>query len=502
MAIIYGSNAPDTLNGTSGNDDVFGWDVANAEDDVGPADDDDLLQGHGGADDLYGGAGDDRVKGGAGSDDLFGGAGVDTLEGGDGDDDFHGAVNDELFGGAGGDSFTLHGASAYGGAGDDFFYLFGNDLPVVADAGAGHDRLTIYGGTADGIFLDMSGPETTLNGMTLVDFESASAQGSDSADSMIGGDFYDSFTGFGGDDTLMGGGGDDRFGYSYGDGSDKIFGGSGIDLLEIYYYHAGEALNLNLLADSSAGDGLQVSGVEELNFYGGRFDDRVTGGDRADAIYGERGNNTLRGGGGNDFIYVRAGESLLNGGSGTDTIIGGKGNDILEGGGGIRDTLFGNDGDDHLTVGAESAGLFGGSGSDTLMGGKGDDTLLGGGGGVDLRYGGGSGVDLLYGGGGSDVFEFRTTPQADRWGKIMNFSSGNDVIFLASPAFSALPDGPLGAESFVEGTRALDDNDHVIYDQATGVIRYDPDGAGGTAAVIFARMTPGFDLSAADFLVG
>jgi len=57
----------------------------------------------------------------------------------------------------------------------------------------------------------------------------------------------------------------------------------------------------------------------------------------------------------------------------------------------------------------------------------------------------------------------------------------------------------LGTDVFRVGTNALDHNDHIIYDQATGALSYDADGSGSGAAVQFAKVAPGLALSAADF---
>ena len=494
MVHRHGTDAPDTLNGSSHDDELYGWATGHSFTSEVPGDDD-LIQGHRGDDKIDGGSGADLVKGGPGDDHLLGGYDVDTLFGGGGDDYFSGSRNDVHYGGAGADRFEVYGANTYvyAGSGDDSVHLYGSDLPIAVNAGEGRDGLKIHGFASDSIVVDMSGPKTLFNGVTLAGLEYVYVEGSRFADSVIGGDLGDTFDGFEGADFLDGRGGNDIFFYDSGDGFDSIFGGAGIDQLVVSYETANEALFLILQSEFIfyGVDGGSVSGIERLIVDGSRFADRVTGGDLADTIYGYRGNDTLRGGGGNDVLYISGGESLMNGGSGSDSVYGGHGGDILEGGGGKHDALYGNNGDDFLTVGAESGKMFGGSGSDTLMGGKGDDTLQGGGG----------GVDLLYGGGGSDVFEFRTAPVADQWARIMNFSTGNDLLLLASSAFAALPDGVLGAEAFVEGTRALDADDHVIYDQATGVIRYDPDGAGGEVSMTFARVAPGLNLSAEDFFI-
>ncbi len=92
---------------------------------------DNVLNGGGGNDRLYGGpdGGDDTLSGGAGHDRLYGGKGNDTLRGGPGNDTLHGGPHDDtLHGGAGADTFVF----APNG-GDD----------TVADFGVGADTLDL-----------------------------------------------------------------------------------------------------------------------------------------------------------------------------------------------------------------------------------------------------------------------------------------------------------------------------------------------------------------------
>ena len=101
LTVIVGTNAPETLTGTSGADLILGRGGA------------DTLNGGDGADLLCGGNGADTVNGGDGDDTLNGGRGNDVLSGGDGDDVLRGGLGaDVLTGGEGADSFS-------GGAGSD-----------------------------------------------------------------------------------------------------------------------------------------------------------------------------------------------------------------------------------------------------------------------------------------------------------------------------------------------------------------------------------------------
>ncbi|MEH2112980.1 calcium-binding protein [Nostoc sp.] len=85
MAVIYGTTNPDTRNGTSGDDTIYGW--ANGGNANSPSGND-ILNGAAGNDNLFGGTGNDSLIGGLGNDTLDGGLGTDSLNGGVGDDTY------------------------------------------------------------------------------------------------------------------------------------------------------------------------------------------------------------------------------------------------------------------------------------------------------------------------------------------------------------------------------------------------------------------------------
>jgi len=61
--------------------------------------------------------------------------------------------------------------------------------------------------------------------------------------------------------------------------------------------------------------------------------------------------------------------------------------------------------------------------------------------------------------------------------------------------------GALASGAFRIGKTAVDANDRILYDAATGNLWYDRDGAGGTAAVQFAKLSAGLALTGADFII-
>jgi len=139
-----------------------------------------------------------------------------------------------------------------------------------------------------------------------------------------------------------------------------------------------------------------------------------------------------------------------------------------------------------------------GSGNDTLSGGGGNDTL-----------GGGGGQDDLIGGAGSDAFLFDADPTKKNADLIQDFNvSENDQIHLARSVFTGFGLGDIGmlkASAFVIGTAAKDADDRIIYDQATGRIYYDADGAtsakNGANPILVATINSGTALTHESFFI-
>ncbi len=262
----------DVINGMGGNDTLYG---------LGG---DDLLRGQQGKDTLYGGSGNDRLDGGSDNDTLYGDSGNDTLIGGLGDD--------KLYGGSGADMLD-------GGAGKDKLYgEGGNDV--------------MYGGTNDDYMDGGSGNDT-----------------------MYGGDGNDTLLGGSGDDKMYGGRGSDTF---YGStGADIINGGNESDHLNYKYSDAGVEITFGGAATWTGSGGFaEGDTISDINNYtGSEYDDVIVwagnnGGDQ----------NTLIGLGGNDTLSAGDGIDHIDGGAGNDTIKGGKGDDVLTGGTGHDTFVF------------------------------------------------------------------------------------------------------------------------------------------------------------------
>jgi Ca2+-binding RTX toxin-like protein len=248
--------------------------------------------------------------------------------------------------------------------GNDAIVVSGNeDIPIIVQAGAGHDR--VIGGVAPDVIDGGDGHDILLGGgiaFTLPDvavdafwndlknFKFQIAAGTMS--------FRES-----GSDTIRGGSGFDViFG---GDGSDTLAGGPGGSLI------FGDAFTLSP----------QFTFVDFSEFVNTPSLETAS---RSAANLLQFSTGTTLVGEGNDTII---------GGDGADLIIGGAGNDDISSGGGVIDIIFGNDGEDTIDASASVfAVVFGGNHRDTLRGGTAGSVLFG-----------GDGPDKLFGGIGDDI---------------------------------------------------------------------------------------------------
>jgi Ca2+-binding RTX toxin-like protein len=156
-----------------------------------------------------------------------------------------------------------------------------------------------------------------------------------------------------------------------------------------------------------------------------------------------------------------------------------------------NNSLTGNQGNNSLAgnVGADT--LFGGLGNDKLVGGSGDDALTG-----DI------GSDTLTGGLGQDDFIFANKPSKDNIDTITDFATPDDVINLDNAAFQKLSqEGEFNSRNLVLNDAAVDKNDFIIYNKATGVLFYDADGNGTIAAVQIAILGVDLTLTSDNFII-
>ncbi|WP_176400415.1 beta strand repeat-containing protein [Sphingobium sp. Z007] len=541
---LQGGALADQLDGGEGNDEL-----------VGKKGNDSLIGGAGN-DILDGGEGDDLLQAGSGDDILYGDTGVDTVSyqnfrahgvkidlstgtaygseagsdtldaienaiGSDAGDEIIGngfanrldgrAGNDLLSGGSGAD--ILDGGTGadrmVGGLGNDIFYIDNVGDVLVEGANGGSDHAyTSASYSLSGIQVET---------LTLTGSQNINGTGNSLVQTINGNSGHNILSGLGGDDVLNGGDGNDTL--IGGTGADRMVGGLGNDIF--YVDNLGDVV----VEGTNGGTDLvyatvsySLSGIQaETLTLTGSQNINGTGDSLVQTINGNDGNNILSGLGGNDILNGGDGNDTLIGGTDTDRMVGGNGNDIfyvdnvgdivVEGANGGTDLVYstvsyslsGIQVETLTLTGSQNINGTGNSLAQTINGNSGINTLSGLGG--DDRLAGGLGADTLIGGTGSDQFLFASQLGATNIDRISDFTVGVDKILIDNSIFAGLIDGPLSASAFQTGSQAGDASDRIIYDNQTGALSFDMDGAGGGSAIQFATLTAQLNLSAADFLI-
>lgn len=498
MASIIGTSGDDTLNGTP---------------------DDDFIDGRGGADIMTGGAGNDvyivnkagdqvNEAAGQGSDEvkskvdftLAAGQEIETLQAdssaglsltgnGFGNLLIGGAGNDALSGGGGDDELRGRGGddSMAGGAGDDDYYVTEAGDQVIEAAGEGIDTVytTISYTLAAGQEIEHLRVRGTV-GLALTGNEFDNILTGGSGDDMLdAGSGDDQVNGGGGNDTIITTG--ERAIIRAGDGDDsirvdgvtsskgKVDGGAGTDTVfstNLGRFTFQNVETLDTYYGFLTGTVAQIASFETYTAGLAEPDMQIS--------------FSLRGtGGALDFTTGISGQNsveIRDGGLTSAIQITGSVND---------DTMFGTAFDDTFN---------GGNGKDTLLGGDGSDTLSGGAG--KDRLNGGAGNDQLTGGSGNDFFVFDSPFGAgDNIDLVADFTSGADRFELdQTNYFSGLSLGQLAASQFATGS-ATGSGPQIVFDQATGALFYDSNGATAGGASQFATVAGTPALTAADFRV-
>jgi len=328
----------------------------------------------------------------------------------------------------------------------------------------------------------------------------------------------------------------------------KIYGDTIIDTTaiddntQLYEISGSKPMN-DILQGLDANDTLYGGNLQD-DVSGGLGDDLLYGENDEDLLYGESGDDTLFGGQGKDTLQGGEGDDILNGGEGDlaiDVLIGGSGNDTYYLSYGKMDTiddqglltdrdtaiipyqinsyqlptnienavisegtqksnLIGNNANNSLTGNQGNNSLAGNVGADTLFGGLGNDKLVGGSG--DDALTGDIGGDTLTGGLGQDDFIFANKPSKDNIDTITDFATPDDVINLDNAAFQKLSqEGEFNSRNLVLNDVAVDKNDFIIYNKATGVLFYDADGNGTIAAVQIAILGVDLTLTSDNFII-
>jgi Ca2+-binding RTX toxin-like protein len=185
-------------------------------------------------------------------------------------------------------------------------------------------------------------------------------------------------------------------------------------------------------------------------------------------------------------------DSITNNGKIAGNVLLASGNDLYKGIGTVSGWVFGEDGVDTLTGGNSVDRLDGGLGNDILTGNGGNDVLKGGNGNDALASG--LGNDLIAGGLNNDFFVFNTAPNtATNRDTIVDFNHIADAFRMENAVFTELgAPGLLNPAFFRAGAAALDANDFIVYNQATGILSYDSNGnlAGGSVQVALLTTRP------------
>ena len=381
----------------------------------------------------------------------------------------------QIFGNAGSNALTSGGGAdaLYGGAGDDVYLVEGDDFLSEA-ANGGFDQ--VYSST--GISLSSG---AAIEVLSVNDYASTNAL------TIIGNELAQQIFGNAGANILVSGGGQDAL---YGNGGDDIYLIDGDDhLVELAgggFDQAYSSTGITL----SAGAAIEVLSVNDYNSTNALT---IIGNELAQQIFGNAGANILVGGGGQDALYGNNGDDiyLIDGddflteaaGNGFDqaysstsiTLTAGAAIEVLGASDSAATTAL------NLTGNEYGQQIFGNAGTN--------------------RIDGGGGNDVLYGLGGADSFVFTAAPGGANLTTIADFSAADDTILLDRNAFAGLAPGALNPNALVIGTQALDTNDRIIYNSATGQLFFDADGSGSGAAVQFATLAEAPAITAADFLV-
>ncbi len=409
---------------------------------------------------------------------LYGGGGDDELYGGDTDDQLAGRGGHNVLG---------------GGAGNDVYIVEHSSDVIAEDADEGTDTVRSHvsknlPANFEHLIL-VPGSIATLGRGNELDNEITGNENPNTLEGMDGDDLLDGGTGA---DILRGGRDDDVYVVDHVQDSVAEVSGElgGIDTVRSSISYTLGAFTENLvLTGSSAIDGTGNSLNNEIT--GNSAANRLAGGDSPTG-------DEMTGLGGNDTYIAN---SVLD--------------DIFEAPSGGFDTVISSD--THflslnverlILTGTFDRGGFGNNQVNSITGNSGDNTIRGHGGNDALRGGagddrifGGKGNDSLRGDAGTDRFYFDTQLNAStNVDHLVNYTPADDWIILDLDVFEGIDRfGLLHPSAFRLGTSAQDSSDRILYDPATGKLRYDEDGVGGEAAILFATVPDGTPVTYADF---
>jgi Ca2+-binding RTX toxin-like protein len=429
---------------------------------------------------LVGTGGNDTIVGSKQADTIFSAGGVDQLFGGAGSDTFIYGASGPAGTANGGGGFDSIGTGV-GGLHYDFAavslvdvegFLFTNANCTVDLTGdqIGAGAITFVKVVGSGNRLNVSGDHVDLSGVIFADKPDfvLTIDGEQTvANALTGSARNDIINGGQLGDVLIGGA-----------GADALNGGGGEDVA--VYASSAFAVTVNLAAGNGAGGdaaGDTLVGIEDV--VGSIFSDVLTGNAGANQLIGGFGDDQLTGGAGADVLDGTAGQNAARYDASTGAINVNLATGTASGGDAQGDVLF------------NIQNLVGTAFADILTGNASANSLFGGG-----------GNDILTGGAGSDLFVFNSALDAvNNIDALPDFQAGIDQFVLDHAVFVGLPAGVLAAAAFAVGTAAADAGDRIVYDQANGLLFFDPDGNGSATAVHFANVQAGVPLTNTDFIV-
>jgi Ca2+-binding RTX toxin-like protein len=395
---------------------------------------------------------------------LYGNAGVNQLNGGGGAD------------------------SLVGFAGDDSYVIVDGDESVFEAVGGGNDRVF----AAVDYRLRAGAEVETIS----TDFDDGTAAidlvGNEFGQTLRGNAGANRLTGGGGGDLMIGLGGNDWYFVNHsgdvvneavGGGTDRIFA-------SVSYTLAADAEVENLSTSLH-------SSTVALNLTGNALVQGIYGNEGANQLNGGGGADSLVGFGGNDWYFIVAGSEYVFEGAdaGADRVFAAV-DYRLNAGAQVEslttDASFGTAAID-LTGNEFAQAVYGNAGANILDGGLGRDALIGNGGADIFLFS--TALDVA-GAGVRPWNAYGPTANVDR---IDGFGS-DDRIGLDAALFGLTP-GALAPGAFALGTTATEADDRILYDQATGTLRFDSDGAGHGISVRFAYIDNLFSLDASYFVV-
>lgn len=386
--------------------------------------------------------------------------------------------NDIIAGTIGADTSILPGF----GAGNDTYNMLGGDDWVnggmgndTINGGDGYDKLsfedTHY---SDGTNV-LHGIVVNVGAGVLIDCWGGTDKftsieyfiGSLFNDTFNGGALDDDFAGLRGLDTFNGGAGSDWLHYS----RDSWLGGKFGIVVDLEVAIIGPTIRGTVRDGFGTID--TTTNIE--NVVGTRYNDIFVGSRAANSFGGAEGLDRFDGDLGSDTVYF-----YLNY---TNAIQTGINVDLTRGIGQILNDGYGN-----VETAISIENIDGSDQGDIIKGSVGNNVLQG-----------GTGKDILTGAGGADTFVWLERREFGQGDVISDFSATGTVLSMDKLRFDISNIGASATLHLVNGLAATTAFDTFIFNTATDILYWDPDGIGAQVKIAIATLTGVVSLSAANF---